>query len=115
GERGGGESGGGGGLVRGWVGVLMRGDVEDDALLVLRELRRGGFHPSHERHDTSATVADALARAPWDIVISDYTMPQLDALAVIRLVRESGRDIPVIIVSGTIGEGTARLALKARA
>jgi CheY-like chemotaxis protein len=55
--------------------VLIVEDFEDDALLVLRELRRGGYKLTHDRVETPATLREALERHAWDIVISDYTMP----------------------------------------
>jgi len=57
----------------------------------------------------------ALAMQPWDIVISDYFLPHFSAPAALRLLQESGLDVPFIIVSGTIGEDTAVAAMKAGA
>jgi PAS domain S-box-containing protein len=51
----------------------------------------------------------------WDVILADYAMPGFSGLAALNILRESGRDIPFIIVSGTIGEETAVEALKAGA
>src|SRR6185369_15149549 len=58
---------------------------------------------------------EALARGSWDIILSDYTMPEFSAMGAVRTLKESGLDIPLLVVSGTIGEETAVSALKAGA
>jgi signal transduction histidine kinase len=95
--------------------ALIVEDVESDALLVVRELKRGGFDVTFERVDTAETMAAALARDTWDIVLSDYTMPRFSALAALGIVKERKVDLPFIIVSGTIGEETAVEAIRAGA
>lgn len=84
--------------------MLLVEDSEDDALLLLRELCRGGYNVEYERVDTGPAMKDALVRREWDIVISDYRMPTFSAPAALNLLKRSGLDLPVIIVSGKIGE-----------
>ena len=55
--------------------VLLVEDSEDDALLLVRMLRRGGFDPTWERVDTAAAMEAALDGRGWDLVISDHGMP----------------------------------------
>ncbi len=95
--------------------VLLVEDVEDDALLVLRALRAGGFQPEHKRVETPEAMTLALADGPWDIVICDYAMPKFSGVGALALLRKSGLDIPFIVVSGTIGEETAVAMMKAGA
>ncbi|MBI3045516.1 MAG: response regulator [Betaproteobacteria bacterium] len=95
--------------------VLLVEDFEDDALLILRELSRGGYEPSHRRVDTAAAMRLVLDAEPWDVVISDYSMPQFTGIAALELLASRGLDIPFIIVSGAIGEETAVAAMKAGA
>jgi len=95
--------------------VLIVEDSEDDAALLVRELRRGGYDPEFGRVDTAAAMSAALDREAWDIVISDYTMPRFSAPAALSLFQERGLDVPFIIVSGTVGEDTAVAAMKAGA
>ncbi len=95
--------------------VLIVEDSEDDVLLLLRELRRGGYDPAYERVDTPAAMHAALDRQVWDIVISDYSMPHFSGLAALTLVRERGLDLPFLLVSGTIGEDSAVAAMRAGA
>jgi PAS domain S-box-containing protein len=95
--------------------VLIVEDSEDDALLMVRELRRGGYAPVFERVDTAEAMAAALEREPWDAVLADYALPRFSAPAALRLLKARGLDLPFIIVSGTIGEETAVAAMKAGA
>ena len=84
--------------------LLLVEDSENDALLLERELTRGGFTPIVERVETAGALTAALDRQPWDIVVGDYSMPQFGGAAALELVRQRGIDVPFIIVSGTIGE-----------
>lgn len=95
--------------------VLIIEDSEADALLLLRELRQGGYDPRFTRVDTSEATSEALDKWPWDIIISDYVMPQFSGLAALKMMKEKGLDLPFIIVSGRIGEETAVEAMKAGA
>lgn len=95
--------------------ILIVEDSEDDALLLLRELRSGGYDPVSERVETPEAMKQALEARPWDIILSDYTLPQFSGLAALALLQESGLDLPFIIVSGNIGEAIAVRAMKAGA
>lgn len=94
--------------------VLIVDDVEDDALLVLRELRRAGFEPGYTRVYTRAALERALERE-WDVVLCDYSMPGFSALEALAVVRGRGLDLPFIIVSGTVGEARAVEIMRAGA
>jgi PleD family two-component response regulator len=95
--------------------VLIIEDSEDDALLLLRALQRGGYAPTYTRVDTPAALQAALDREDWDIVISDYSMPHFSGLGALTLVKERGLDLPFLLVSGTIGEESAVAAMRAGA
>ncbi|MFW5709647.1 MAG: PAS domain S-box protein [Chloroflexota bacterium] len=95
--------------------ALILEDNENDALLLQRELRRGGFELDALVVDNAADLRTALSDRKWDIILSDYSMHGFNAPAALRIVQERGLDIPVIIVSGTIGEDTAVHAMKAGA
>src|SRR5699024_1046224 len=95
--------------------ILLVEDNPDDEVLVLREIRRGGYDVTHKRVETAAAMADALATEDWDIIISDFSLPSFNAPEAVQVLKSSGRDIPIIIVSGTVGEDTAVAALKAGA
>src|SRR5919112_5221307 len=96
--------------------VLLVEDSENDALLLVRGLRRGGYDPTWERVDTPAAMEAALDGRGWDLVISDHSMPNFSSSAALRLLRGKGFvDLPFIIVSGQIGEDAAVSAMKAGA
>lgn len=95
--------------------ILIAEDSEDDTLLLIREIRAAGFEPVWHRVEGEDALTASLREGLWDIVISDYSMPQLDGLDVIRRVHDSGLDVPIIIVSGVIGEEDAVAAMKAGA
>jgi hypothetical protein len=92
--------------------VLIVEDSEDDAALSLRELRRGGFEVSFERVQTADDMIAALDGGRWDLILSDYTMPSFSAPDAFAVLRSRDLDVPFIIVSGTVGEETAVLAMK---
>ncbi|MGE5594749.1 MAG: HD domain-containing phosphohydrolase [Hyphomicrobiales bacterium] len=94
--------------------VLLVEDSEDDAALLIRALREIG--PALiQRVETGEEMRAALAARDWDVVLCDYTLPAFSAIGAMEVVREHGRDIPFIIVSGSVGEETAVQALKAGA
>lgn len=96
--------------------VLLVEDSENDALLLLRQLKRGGYEPSSRRVDTAGEMGAALEDQAWDLVISDHSMPSFNSLAALDLLRGKGFvDLPFIIVSGRIGEDAAVSAMKAGA
>src|SRR5690348_9103300 len=87
--------------------ALIVDDSADDAYLVIQALKREGLDVVHERVDNPTAMREALGRQHWDVVLSDYRMPQFSAPEALRLLQGSGTDLPFIIVSGTIGEETA--------
>lgn len=92
--------------------VLIVEDSEPDMLLILRELRRGGYDPIFERVETKKGMREALQNKVWDIILADHRLPQFNSLEALQLVKEQGLDLPFIIVSGTIGEELAVTAMK---
>lgn len=95
--------------------VLIVEDSENDAILLLRELRRSGYTPVYKRVDNGDDLLSSLEKEPWDIIISDFVMPQFSGLEAVILVREKGLDIPFIVTSGKISDETAVMTMKAGA
>lgn len=95
--------------------LLLVEDSDDDAALLLREIKRLGFAPTVRRVETAEALGAALQEAAWDLVLCDYTLPELDAPRALAIVRASGKDLPFIIVSGTIGEEKAVESMRAGA
>ncbi len=96
--------------------VLIVEDSADDAILVIHELRRAGYDVTSERVQTAAEMEAALDRDdPWDVVISDFSLPGFSGLDALLLLRERALDLPFVLVSGQIGEETAVEAMRAGA
>ncbi|MBN2077339.1 MAG: PAS domain S-box protein [Spirochaetes bacterium] len=95
--------------------ALIIEDSEEDTLLLVRELRRGGYAVSYARVEDEESLRESLADGEFDVVISDHAMPRFDSLGALGVLRESRKDIPFIIVSGSIGEEVAVAAMKAGA
>ena len=87
--------------------ILIIEDSEDDALLVLNHIKKGGYDIEYERVETAETMKTALKEKAWDIVLSDYKMPRFNGLEALTLLQESGIDIPFIVISGAISEDVA--------
>jgi PAS domain S-box-containing protein len=87
--------------------VLMVEDSENDALLTIRALTKGGYDPLYERVETSEAMRQALKERNWDIILCDYALPQFSGPKAISLLKELDADLPLIILSGAIGEETA--------
>ncbi len=95
--------------------VLLIEDSENDAKLIERALRRGGFDPTVERVYTPQSMTEALDRQSWDVVISDYVMPGFSVPAALAMLKVRELDLPFIIVSGAIVEQTAVDAMRSGA
>src|ERR1017187_9853970 len=95
--------------------ALIADDSEDDVFFLLRELRKAGYELVHERVSTAPDMKAALERQTWDIVISDYEMPNFGGFEALQLLKESGHDLPFILVSAVVSEETAVAAMKAGA
>ena len=95
--------------------VLIVDDSDDDGLLLVRNLKNGGFSPSYEQLDTAEAMSKALDNQTWDVILCDNSMPTFDASSALELYKDKGLDLPFIIVSGTIADETAVAAMKAGA
>ncbi|HVR64615.1 MAG TPA: ATP-binding protein [Polyangia bacterium] len=94
--------------------LLMVEDDPNDEALVLRHLRQNGYDVTHLRVDTGPAMRTALGQ-PWDLVLSDFSMPTFSATAALAVLKEVEIDIPFIIVSGTISEENAVDSMRAGA
>lgn len=92
--------------------VLFVEDREDDALLVQRELRRGGYQVTAARVETADEMERLLRAQEWDLIVSDYSLPKFNAVGALALFKQTGLDVPFVIVSGTVGEDVAVAALR---
>jgi len=102
-------------MALGELRILIVDDSPEDADLLLRELARAGFLPTHRRVEFEDELIDALQGAGWDVVVCDWVLPRLSAKRAIELVNDSGFDGVVIVVSGSMGEEHVVDAMRAGA
>src|SRR3989454_3184320 len=95
--------------------VLIIEDSEFDARILVSTLKQGGYQPAFQRLETAEALRATLANETWDVILSDYNMPCFSAPEALKIVQESGLDLPFIIISGGIGEDVAVAAMKAGA
>lgn len=95
--------------------TLIIEDSETDTELLVRHLQRCGYDVFYERVQTAEGMRRALAQHPWEIVLSDYSMPRFDVMSALSILREHDADLPFIVVSGIVGDETAAGAIRAGA
>lgn len=84
------------------VRVLIVEDSKDDADLMVRYLRKGGFRPKSQRVESAEGLTDALKKEPWDILLCDHNMPGFDSIQALRILNKSEADIPFLLISDAI-------------
>jgi len=92
--------------------IIIIEDSPDDALLVVREVEHAGYIVQAQRVQTAEELRDALAQGTWDLVLADYSLPHFSATEGLAILKETGLDVPFIIVSGKIGEEMAVQLMK---
>jgi PAS domain S-box-containing protein len=95
--------------------LLIVEDSASDADLTVFKLKKHGYDVVYNRVEDGAHMWQALHEQQWDIVIADHNLPQFDSLRALQVLKDSGLDIPFIIVSGAIGEEIAVQAMKSGA
>jgi PAS domain S-box-containing protein len=95
--------------------LLLVEDNSNDAELILRAINGAGFEPICLRVQTAADCRAALSHEPWDVLVSDYSLPQFSAMGALQCLHERHLDLPFIVVSGTIDEESAVTILRAGA
>jgi PAS domain S-box-containing protein len=95
--------------------VLLVEDSAEDAERMLAEIRRAGYEPVAERVETRGALVEALRRGGWDVVLSDYNLPEFQGPGALQATKDWGGDVPFLLVSGAIGEQLAVQAVKAGA
>ena len=93
--------------------VLIVGDSEADARLLIDELKQAGYKPCHDRVETASAMHSALRGHSWDLILSDSQFSDFNCLQALQLLKEKRSDIPFIIISPEISEEMAIEAIKA--
>src|SRR5207244_3913139 len=92
--------------------ILHLEDNPTDAELLRAILERQGVNSTIKRVETREAFQAALEREPFDLILSDFTLPTFDGLSALTIAREKRPELPFIFVSGTIGEDAAVESLK---
>src|SRR5215211_6317959 len=87
--------------------ILLLEDVSSDAALVVHELSRSGLHFSWQRVDTREEFLEELSRFAPHVILADYSLPQFTAIDALRLLKERGVDVPLILVTGSNSDEVA--------
>jgi len=95
--------------------VLIADDSEDDALLLVRELRKGGLQCEFERVESARELKGALTRQQWDLVVTDHNMPSFSSAEALQITKAVQPETPVIVVSGAISDDVAVNSMKSGA
>jgi putative two-component system response regulator len=95
--------------------IILLEDEPTDAELVERALRKGNLKFVTRRAENKAGFMQALSEGKPDIVLSDYKLPDFNGLAAVKAVREKYPDVPVIVVTGCIGDEAAVELIKSGA
>ena len=91
---------------------LMVEDSEADTDLIVRELKTGGFRFSSENVQTAEQFRARIRSLPPDIVLADYNLGQWRGIEAVEILRQEGLDVPVILVTGALGDTTAVECIK---
>ena len=88
--------------------VLMIEDNQADAELCSRELRKAGFEPRVERVQTAQAFCARIAERPYHVILADYSLPSWNGMEALELLKQMGKDIPFILITGTLRPEEAR-------
>ena len=95
--------------------ALLIEDSKDDTLLIINQLKQGDREIKFERVETAEEMESSLEKTSWDIIYSDYFLPEFNGLEALKLVKKNKVKIPFVVVSGKIGEEKAVEIIKAGA
>ncbi len=95
--------------------VLIVEDSDDDALLLVRQLKKDGYRPIYDQVDTAEAMRKALEKQTWDVILCDNSMPGFSAFDALDIYKENRLDLPFIIVTGAIAYKNATAIIEAGA
>lgn len=87
--------------------VLIVEDFMPDAELEIRQLRKGGFDVTADVVDTREAFLEKVRSKTYDVILADYKLPQWTGDASVELLKKEGLAIPVILVTGAVGDEVA--------
>jgi CheY-like chemotaxis protein len=87
--------------------ILLLEDLDDDAELIDRTIARAGIAAVVKHVRSEFTYLNALQHEQFDIILVDFALPRFDGISAVRAARLCHPDVPVILISGVIGEDLA--------
>jgi PAS domain S-box-containing protein len=97
------------------VKILLLEDMLLDAEVIQAALLDGGIHHELVRVETRSDFVQALEKNQFDLILSDYSLPDFDGISALRIVQDTHSEIPFILVSSSLGEELAIEILKSGA
>ncbi len=92
--------------------ILLVEDEQADVELALRALRQAGFAPHADVVQTPEAFTELVHKNTYDVILADYKLPGWNGMESVEILRREGLDIPVMMVSGALGELTAVECIK---
>ena len=92
--------------------ALLVEDQPADIELVERTLRDHGFEVTSRAVQDEEEFLQEIRSGPYDVILADYNLPQWNGMEAVSVLRREGLDIPVILVTGALGEMKAVECLK---
>lgn len=92
--------------------VLFVEDDPADIELAVRALQRGAIDPEYDSADSAASFAEQIQKNGYDVVLADYNLPSWTGMETVEILRSGMVDIPVVLVSGALGEARAVECIK---
>ena len=92
--------------------VLVVEDEPADVELVLHALRQAGFEVGGDVAQTAEEFTDQVRKNSYDVILADYKLPSWNGMETVEVLRREGLDVPVIVVSGSLGDLTAVECIK---
>ncbi len=97
---------------KGRLRALIVKDSDPYTALLVEKLKNAGYDLTFRRVDTAKTMKHSLKKQKWDVIITDYVMPHFDGHDALKVLEETGLHIPLIVISGTVGEDILVSAMK---
>ena len=84
--------------------ILWVEDSMEDVEICLHYIEKAGYNPSKTRVETAESFRENLDSGDWDIILCDYHLPGFSGPEALDILSTSGREIPLIVVTGAVGE-----------
>jgi signal transduction histidine kinase len=92
--------------------VLFVEDDPADVDLASCALQRSGIDPEYDVADSAESFTAHVQKSTYDVVLADYNLPSWNGMATVEILQREGLDIPVVLVSGALGETRAVECIK---